>query len=138
MRIWVILLFVWGTLHAVPLEMYERYAVALQKAKETNKPLLIYLHRRNCQACDYMENTTLSDRKVAAYLNANYIVVRLFTNDKGLPKALHAEMSPVFHFLNPQNNEMIESIIGGRNVDKFMHLLQNVYNDYKEESSGDL
>lgn len=138
MKIWVVLLFVWGALHAVPLEMYERYAVALQKAKESDKPLLVYLHRRNCHACDYMENTILPEPKVAAYLNANYIVVRLYTNDKELPKALRAEMSPVFHFLNPQNNEMIESIIGGRNVEKFMHLLQNVYNDYKEESSGDL
>ncbi len=138
MKIWVLLLFVWGTLYGVPVEMYERYPVALQKAKESDKPLLVYLHRRNCHACDYMENATLTDTKVAAYLNTNYIVVRLFTNDSELPKALRAEMSPVFHFLNARNNEMIESIIGGRDAEKFMQLLQNGYKDYQEERSGEL
>ncbi len=138
MKIWIILLLILSTLHAVPVDMYERYPDALKKAKEDGKPLLIYLHRRNCHACSYMENTIFTDKKVAEYMANNYVVVRLFTNDKELPKALRAEMSPVFHFFNAQSNEMLESIIGGRNAEKFLQLLRNSYEDYKEDTSRDL
>ncbi|MEE8587873.1 MAG: hypothetical protein V3S80_00850, partial [Sulfurimonadaceae bacterium] len=74
-------------------------------------------------------------KRVIDYLSKNYVVVKLYTNDKGLPKELRVEMSPVFHFLNSQNGEMIESIMGGRNAERFLKLLQNSYEDYKEETN---
>lgn len=117
--------------------MYEQYSVAMQAAKSQQKPLLVYLHRRNCHACDYMENQVFTDENVAAYLSRNYVVVRLYTNDSGLPADLRVEMSPVFHFLNSDNREIIESIIGGRDAERFLRLLQSCYKDYKDETSGD-
>ncbi|MGB6018398.1 MAG: DUF255 domain-containing protein, partial [Sulfurimonadaceae bacterium] len=115
--------------------MQEDYTVALKKAKKEDKPLMLYLYMLNCNACNYMNNEVFTDKRVVDYLTKNYVVVKLYTNDRGLPKELRVEMSPVFHFLNSQNSEMIESIIGGRNAEKFLKLLKNSYADYKEETN---
>ena len=135
MKLLLALLLALSSLHGISVDMYERYAVALKKAKNEDKPLMIYLYMLNCNACEYMNNDVFTDKRVVDYLTKNYVVVKLYTNDKGLPKELRVEMSPVFHFLNSQNGEMIESIMGGRNAERFLKLLQNSYEDYKEESN---
>ncbi|MCJ7764675.1 MAG: hypothetical protein MUP09_01900, partial [Thiovulaceae bacterium] len=59
--------------------------------------------------------------------------VKLYPNDSGLPAALRSEISPLFFFLNSQNAEVIESIMGGKNAEKFLALMQESYDGYKEE-----
>ncbi|MDA3945747.1 MAG: thioredoxin family protein [Helicobacteraceae bacterium] len=133
MKILLTLLLVIGSLHALSIDMLERYPVALKKAKDENKPLLIYLYMLNCRTCDYMNKEVFTDKRVIDFLSKNYIVVKLYTNNRDLPKELQAEMSPVFHFYNARDSEMIESIIGGRNAERFLGMLENSYADYSEE-----
>ncbi len=135
MRFILVLLLTFNTLYGLPVDMQEDYSDALEMAKREEKPLLIYLFMLNCKTCDYMDREVFSNEKVSTYLHENYIVVKLYTNERGLPPELRVEMSPVFHFLNSQNGEMIESIIGGRNAQKFLKLLQNSYADYEDENS---
>ncbi|MGB5965755.1 MAG: thioredoxin family protein [Sulfurimonadaceae bacterium] len=135
MKLFLALLLALSSLHAASVDMQEDYTVALKKAKKEDKPLMLYLYMLNCNACNYMNNDVFTDKRVIDYLTKNYVVVKLYTNDRGLPKELRVEMSPVFHFLNSQNSEMIESIIGGRNAEKFLKLLKNSYADYKEETN---
>lgn len=134
MRSLFVLLVLLSALQALPVEMYERYPVALKKAKKEDRPLLVYLHMRNCNTCEYMDDNVFTDKSVNDYLTKNYVVVKLYTNDRDMPKELRVEMSPVFHFLNSQNSEMIESIMGGRNAEKFLKLLEESYASYIEES----
>ena len=113
--------------------MQEEYTVALEKAKKEDKPLLIYLYMLNCYPCEYTDKNAFTDKKVIDYLTKNYVVVKLYTNDRGLPQELRAKVSPVFHVLNSQNGEIIESVEGGRTAEKFLRMLENCYEDYKEE-----
>ena len=134
MKYFLALLLTLASLQGQSIDLQEEYSVALQKAKSEDKPLMIYLYMLNCYPCRYMNEKVLTDKRVIDYLAENYIVVKLYTNDKGLPKELRAEMSPVFHFLNSQNSDMLESVAGGRDADRFLRLLKNTYADYKEET----
>ena len=133
MRILWVLLLTLGVLQAVSIDMQEDYSDALKKAKNEDKPLLIYLYMLNCNTCEYMDTKTFRDEKVLKYLKKNYVVVKLYTNNRGMPKELRVEMSPVFHFIDSQNGEMLESIMGGRDPHRFLKLLQNTFADYREE-----
>lgn len=114
-------------------ELEEDYAIAFHKAKIADKPLLAYLYMLNCRTCNYMNNNVFTDPKVIDYLDQHYVVVHLHTNDKSLPIEFRAKMSPTFHFIDSQNGEILESIMGGRNPEKFLKLLTVSYADYLEE-----
>ncbi len=138
MRFFLILLLTFNTLYGLSVDMQESYPEALQMAKKEEKPLLVYLYMLNCNTCDYMDREILLDKKVISYLNEYYVVVKLYINDRGLPPELEVEMAPVFHFINSQNGEMIESIIGGRSAKRFLKLLQSSYTDYLDENNQGL
>jgi len=116
------------------LEMEEDYDDALAKAKVQERPLMAYLFMRNCRTCAYMDREVFSDPEVRDYLEHHYVVVHLYTNDRSLPEDLKVKMSPVFHFIDSQNGEMIESIMGGRDAKRFLQLLKRSYKEYVEEN----
>ncbi len=116
------------SLHALVME--EDYDDALRKAKVQERPLMAYLYMRNCRTCAYMDREVFSDPEVREYLEKHYVVLHLYTNDRTLPEDLKVEMSPVFHFIDSQNGEMIESIMGGRDAKRFLELLKRSYKDY--------
>ena len=119
------------------IEFEEDYKEALSKAKDEKRPLLAYLYMLNCRTCEYMDRKVFTDKKVREYLEKNYVVVHLYTNSKSLPRELRVEMSPVFHFIDSENGEMIESIMGGRDAQRFLVLLQRSYADYQENQSDE-
>ena len=133
MKYIVFLLLFITTLHATDIEMKKDYAKAYSTAKSAKKPLLIYIYQKGCMTCKYMDSHVFSDERVKKYLKQHYIVAHITTHDRALPKAFHSSMSPAFHIVNSQNEEMIESIIGGRDVKKFLKLLKRSYQDYKDE-----
>ncbi len=116
------------SLHALVME--ENYDDALRKAKVQERPLMAYLYMRNCRTCAYMDREVFSDPEVRKYLEQHYVVLHLYTNDRTLPEDLKVEMSPVFHFIDSHNGEMIESIMGGRDAKRFLELLKRSYKDY--------
>ena len=97
---------------------------------------MAYLYMGNCRTCAYMDREVFSNPEVREYLEKHYVVVHLYTNDRTLPKDLKVEMSPVFHFINSQNGEMIESIMGGRDAKRFLELLKRSYQNYVEENGA--
>ena len=135
MKFILVLLLLFSSLHGLSVDIQEEYTSALKKAKKEDKPLLVYLFMLNCYTCEYMDGGVFQDKKVVTYLRKNYVVVKLYANDRSLPEELRVEMSPVFHFINGQNGEMIESIMGGRSARKFLKQLKNSYEDYKEETN---
>jgi len=119
-------------LHAHVVEMEEDYTEALQHAEAQDRPLLVYLYMLNCKSCDYMDHAVFTDERIVDYLLEHYVVVHLYTNDRGLPSDLQVEMSPVFHFIDSRDGEMIESIMGGRDPERFLELLKKSYQDFIE------
>lgn len=129
-----VLLFTLSLLNAASITWEDSYKAAIAKAKSEDKPLFVYLYQESCHTCNYMENDIFKDKSVADYIEKNYIAVKFNSHEGDLPKELEVEMYPVFHFLNSQNRERIESIIGGRNAQKFLMLLEACHVEYKEEN----
>ncbi len=50
---------------------------ALQRAKNENKPLLISIGYAACHWCHVMEHESFSDEEVAAYMNKNFICIKV-------------------------------------------------------------
>ncbi|MBU1642718.1 thioredoxin family protein [bacterium] len=134
MRFLLALLLTLTALNAASIGWQHNYERALSKAKNEDKPLMVYLYLPSCKSCGYMNDKVFSDRQVVDYLGKNYVAVKLYPNDSGLPSELRSEMSPVFFFLNSQNAEVIESIMGGKKAEKFLRLLQESYEGYKTEN----
>ena len=130
-HIMIIVLFVLS-LNATSITMQSSYKTALKEAKKADRPLLIYLSMPHCKTCEYMNREVLNQTKIVSYLNKYYIVVHLDSDDHTLPRKLRANVSPVFHFIDPRTDEMIESIMGGRNASKFLKLLKYSYRDYRD------
>ena len=134
MRFLLILLLALSSLNAASIGWQRNYESALAKATSEEKPLMVYLYLPHCATCNYMNKNVFSDKKVIDYINKSYIAVKLYPNDKSLPEKLQSEMSPVFYLINPQNSDMIDSVMGGKNAEKFLELLEESFDTYKTET----
>ena len=133
MRAFITVVLLSITLFALDIEVYTDYNRALNEAKYSKKVLLIYLYQEGCSTCTYMDQEVFTDKKVETYINNYYTVLHVKSYTVSLPKRFYADMSPVFHFVNPEDGSMIESIIGGRNPNAFLSKLQKSYLEYKDD-----
>jgi len=132
-RILIALLFLLEALYGASISWERNYPKALDKAKRADKPLMVYLYLPDCGTCNYMNKNVFTQRGVIDYLEKNYVAVKLYTNDKGLPDELKSEMAPVFHFIDPRSSKKIETVIGGKNAESFLELIEESYGAYKEK-----
>lgn len=135
MRILFALLLTLTLLEAASVRWQHNYQKAINAAKTENKPLLVYLYLPGCKTCEYMNSHVFNDKDVAAFMAKNYIAVKLYPNDRDLPEKFRTEISPVFYFVNSQDSEMIESVMGGKNAEKFLELLQESFTTYRADTS---
>ena len=112
------------SLYASDVAWFDSYIKAAQAAKTQNKPMLVFMNKPGCGSCEYMKENVFTDESVVAYLNENYISVSLdiYTNDA--PKELQVTVTPVFHFLNSDTSQAIETLIGGKTAPFFVKLLK--------------
>lgn len=60
-----------------PVHWQEWSEEILQKAKDENKPLLISIGYAACHWCHVMEHESFSDDEVAAYMNENFVCIKV-------------------------------------------------------------
>lgn len=60
-----------------PVHWQEWSEEILQKAKDENKPLLISIGYAACHWCHVMEHESFSDEEVAAYMNENFVCIKV-------------------------------------------------------------
>ncbi len=111
-------------LYASEVNWSTSYVAATQTAKDTNKPMLIFMNRPGCGSCAYMKENVFTDAAVIAYLNDNFIAVSLDIHKNDAPAALQVNVTPVFHFLHPDGSTSQESLIGGKTAPFFLKLLK--------------
>lgn len=133
MRVLIALLFLLEALYGASISWERNYPKALLKAKHADKPLMVYLYLPHCGTCNYMNKNVFINKDVIDYVEKNYVAVKLYTNDKGLPDELKSEMAPVFHFMDPRNSANIATVIGGKNAESFLELLEESYDTYTQE-----
>ncbi len=114
------------TLAASPVHWYKNYPDALNEAKKTNKILMLFLTRPGCKSCAYMRDKVFTDKKVLAYVGTHYVAAELLIHAPSLPKEYWMKFSPVFTFIDPKEEEIVEQLIGGKDAPHFLEMLKRV------------
>lgn len=117
------------TLAAAPIQWYGDYAKAYAQAHETHKPLMLFLTREGCKSCAYMREQVFTDKKIRAYVNAHFIAAELPNGDRSLPAPYRVKVAPVFTFIDTDEDEIVEQIIGGKKPASFLKLLESILED---------
>ncbi len=85
------------------------YAKALELAKKTNKPILVFFHTDWCQYCKQMKADTLKDQSVVKVMKSVIPVsLNAETDGKALKAKLGAKMYPAFIFVAPNGTKFTE------------------------------
>lgn len=114
-------------------QWFEGYADAMQHARQTHTPLMLFLTQPRCHVCRDMRSDVLPDPVVAIYLQKHFVAAEVFIDDPALPKRYRMGMTPVFTFIDPDSGEIIERIEGGRTAERFLETLHSVIEDLEEE-----
>jgi thioredoxin-related protein len=85
------------------------YAKALELAKKTGKPILVFFHADWCQYCQRMKAGTLRDQNVVKVMKSVIPVsLNAETDGKALKAKLGAKMYPAFIFVAPNGAKFTE------------------------------
>ncbi len=124
MRTFILIMLLSLSVFAAPVEWSLSFTPASAKAKSKNKLLLVYITQPGCGTCKFMEENVFPDKKVHAYLTANYVGVKLYLGDAGLPQHLKPFASPTFYILDDEQREVTDAVIGGKDADGFLEFLE--------------
>lgn len=117
------------TLSGGTLTWHSDYNEAFNIAKKEHKLFMLFLTQPGCKTCVYMRDKTLQDTKVKTYLQTHFIVAELYMQARSLPRRYRAQMSPVFTFIDPEEDDIVEQIMGGRTPKRFLQTLHGVVED---------
>ena len=98
---------------------------ALDKAKISDKLIMIDIIRDNCHFCSDMDKNVFEDKKMSKWIESCFIPVKLNLSQEKLPKGLKVEVTPTFLFMN-EKMEIIKKIHGSWSRIDFKELSQKL------------
>lgn len=103
-----------------------KYEVALTKAKEQKKNLLVLMVTNYCPWCAKFEKKTLSDKSVDSAIKAKYIPLIINKEEKNFPKYLESPIVPALFFVNSKDEKSYYEHVGFMNKTDFLNLLEQL------------
>jgi len=104
---------------------WRSWEAALDEAKSTNKLIMMDVIRDNCRYCIKMEKAVFDNEKMAAYIEKNFIPVKVDLSKRELPMGLKVEITPTFFFFT-SDQKMIKKISGSWNQKVFYELTDKI------------
>lgn len=98
---------------------------AVDEAKRTNKMIMMNVTRNNCRFCVKMDKAVFQDEKMAAYIERNFVPVKLNLCKREAPMGLTVEMTPTFFFFT-EDAKLIKKVIGSWNQRDFYDFLDKI------------
>ena len=117
------------TLTATELQWLDNYNTAMQKAKQENKLIYIFISSSTCGWCDKFEKTTLQDENVKKRLNKEFVSVHLVREFDTVPQKFATSPVPRHYFTDAKGNILYNSL-GYRKVDIFESFMDNAEEKY--------
>ncbi|WP_373029717.1 thioredoxin family protein [Sulfurovum sp.] len=129
-KIMILILITLG-LNATEINWLESYTKASEIAKAENKPMLVFINRPDCGACNVMKEITFTDKSIYPYINEHFVPVSLNIDKNDAPKSLQAEMTPTFHFVKYDGTKIRETLVGGKTGKFYLNILKEAVSAYK-------
>jgi len=119
---------------ATTIQWEKSVAEAIAKGKRLRKPVMVLVSRDGCGWCDRFKAGTLSDPKVIALLNKNFITVEGYANRGEIPSDLLTRGTPGTWFI--KNGEpMFQALMGAIPVSQYLEALDVVSKEFKKQSA---
>ncbi len=106
------------------------YDAVLKEAKKEKKDIYLFLGSEYCKYCEKFKEEVLTKDEVIKRLKKSFVLLYLSRDIDDIPAGLETKPVPRHYFLN-SNGKVIYTTIGGRSVEGFYELLDEV-KDTKE------
>ncbi len=103
-----------------------KYEIALAKAKEQKRNLLVLIVTNYCPWCSKFEKKTLSDKSVDNALKAKYVPLIINKEEKNFPKYLETSIVPALFFVEYKEEKAYYEHVGFMNKADFLHLISQL------------
>jgi len=111
------------------------YEEGMALGKAENKKVLLHFWADWCQYCEQMAQTTLADKRTIAYLNENYIAIKVnFDLERKQVSKYSVRGLPNTYFLE-SGGDVISNLPGYIPADLFFDILKYVHTDSHEKMS---
>ena len=100
------------------------YDIALKKAKDENKGLMVVMVTNNCPWCIRFEKTTLSDKKIDELIKGSYIPLIINKNEGGFPPYLNTPIVPTTYIIDPKDEKSDYERMGFMGKVEFLELFE--------------
>lgn len=110
--------------NADDLEWADSFEQALQKAKKSDKIVMVFFEMQECPTCEYMKDVTFDNSSVSEYIETNFIPVAIDIYKDKAPAGLKAYGSPTTYFLDKNGNKIGRQIVGGMRAGDFLEQLK--------------
>ncbi len=112
MKIFIAILFIISSAFSADLEWMHDLEEAKSYAIKANKPIILFIHSRNCYYCPIFKEKIFTDKKVQNYLKENFILLSLDgstdadsieedVNDQA-PERFRTSITPAFFYMGPK------------------------------------
>ncbi|HOJ36752.1 MAG TPA: thioredoxin family protein [Ignavibacteriales bacterium] len=106
------------------MEWLNNYQLALEKAQELRKPILLQFEMENCGGCKKLYSETYTDEKVAHEMQEWFVLLKLdIIKEREIRKSLGAYWTPAMYFLD-QNGRNAYSFNGYLPANEFRALMR--------------
>ena len=112
-----------ASLYAGNVNWIKGYENAVKIAKSQNKPMLLFMNREDCGACQFMKEDVFTDEMIYSFINKNYVPVYINIYKNDAPEKFQVKRTPTFHFVRADNSTIQDSLIGGKTGKHFLKIL---------------
>lgn len=125
MRVIVLMMALFAMLMGVELKWSSDYDAALKEAKKEKKDIYLFLGSEYCKYCEKFKDEVLSKDEVIKRLKKSFVLLYLSRDIDDIPAGLETKPVPRHYFLD-EKGKVIYTTIGGRSVEGFYELLDEV------------
>lgn len=119
--------------YAQEMNFFRDYDLALQKAKETDKPLMLIIVADYCPWCRKLERKTLASSEIKVRLHEVIPLIMDQKYDAGrFPKMFLTPRNPTVFFINAKTGEHFYESIGYVKKSEFADTLDEVQKEFKK------
>lgn len=102
------------------------YDLALQKAKDSNKTLMMIASTKDCPWCRKLERQTLKKENISDFIKKNFIALSVDKDKANYPKKFEVKVVPTIYFINPKDESVINRTLGYKNKKDLKIILEKV------------